>query len=292
MRLNHPNDELGGMLLLMLPQVVVHEIDASSPLMPPPYWSTIDGTRPGNTTSGLGSVDSNTTNIELNYDNTMRSSSHHNSRKSGNRRALSDDGPNIHSNNNSNNSVQDVHWHPPTYDHLVVSPPTTNICNSGSANAVRSPIPKSPLRSVGIPTSSSTCGGKSAAAGTRYDSAALSALKFPSVTGRRASETPRAVPSLPSPPGVNNNHNQIHTAAAVSAESPGSTSALRFAEQQGGICHKSSGSSSRRGVANQNGGGGGGRIVLPLAERRRFEEENKMVQRFMQDRKVCMKRCW
>lgn len=28
MRLNHPNDELGGMLLLMTPQVVVHEIDA------------------------------------------------------------------------------------------------------------------------------------------------------------------------------------------------------------------------------------------------------------------------
>jgi hypothetical protein len=27
-RLNHPNDELGGMLLLMTPQVVVHEIDA------------------------------------------------------------------------------------------------------------------------------------------------------------------------------------------------------------------------------------------------------------------------
>jgi hypothetical protein len=28
MRLNHPNDELGGMLLLMTPQVVVHEVDA------------------------------------------------------------------------------------------------------------------------------------------------------------------------------------------------------------------------------------------------------------------------
>jgi hypothetical protein len=38
MRLNHPNDELGGMLLLMMPQVVVHELDASSPLMPPPVW--------------------------------------------------------------------------------------------------------------------------------------------------------------------------------------------------------------------------------------------------------------
>lgn len=38
MRLNHPNDELGGMLLLMMPQVVVHELDSTSPLMPPPIW--------------------------------------------------------------------------------------------------------------------------------------------------------------------------------------------------------------------------------------------------------------
>jgi hypothetical protein len=38
MRLNHPNDELGAMLLLMVPQVVVHELDATSPLMPPPMW--------------------------------------------------------------------------------------------------------------------------------------------------------------------------------------------------------------------------------------------------------------
>ena len=44
MRLNHPNDELGGMLLLMVPQVVVHELDATSPLMPPPMWiSAITG---------------------------------------------------------------------------------------------------------------------------------------------------------------------------------------------------------------------------------------------------------
>lgn len=38
MRLNFPNDELGGMLIMCLPQVVVHEIDAWSPLMPPPLW--------------------------------------------------------------------------------------------------------------------------------------------------------------------------------------------------------------------------------------------------------------
>jgi potassium inwardly-rectifying channel subfamily J len=38
MRLNHPNDELGGMLLLCLPQTIVHEIDICSPLMPPPKW--------------------------------------------------------------------------------------------------------------------------------------------------------------------------------------------------------------------------------------------------------------
>ena len=39
LRLNHPNDDLGSMLLMCLPQVVVHEIDASSPLMPQPYWT-------------------------------------------------------------------------------------------------------------------------------------------------------------------------------------------------------------------------------------------------------------
>ena len=44
MRLNHPNDELGGMLLMCLPQVVVHEIDHASPLMPPPVWSSAQGT--------------------------------------------------------------------------------------------------------------------------------------------------------------------------------------------------------------------------------------------------------
>lgn len=43
MRLNHPNDELNGMLLLMLPQVIVHEIDESSPFMPPPLWYTTSG---------------------------------------------------------------------------------------------------------------------------------------------------------------------------------------------------------------------------------------------------------
>jgi hypothetical protein len=40
MRLNHPNDELGGMLLLCLPQIVVHEIDLWSPLYPPPVWAS------------------------------------------------------------------------------------------------------------------------------------------------------------------------------------------------------------------------------------------------------------
>jgi hypothetical protein len=35
MRLQHPDDEIGGMLLLSLPSVVVHRIDAWSPLLPP-----------------------------------------------------------------------------------------------------------------------------------------------------------------------------------------------------------------------------------------------------------------
>lgn len=70
MRLNHPNDELGSMLLLMTPQIIVHELDirwlhatvcvsfrlsvclmtcpstqlyrCSSPLMPPPIWNRND----------------------------------------------------------------------------------------------------------------------------------------------------------------------------------------------------------------------------------------------------------
>lgn len=39
MRLNHPNDELGSGLLLCLPQVVVHEMDSASPMMPPAVWA-------------------------------------------------------------------------------------------------------------------------------------------------------------------------------------------------------------------------------------------------------------
>ncbi|CAN0450442.1 unnamed protein product, partial [Scytosiphon promiscuus] len=34
MRLQHPDDELGANLLLVLPQTVVHRIDAWSPMMP------------------------------------------------------------------------------------------------------------------------------------------------------------------------------------------------------------------------------------------------------------------
>jgi hypothetical protein len=40
MRLNHPNDELGSGLLLCLPQVVVHEMDSASPLVPPAVWAS------------------------------------------------------------------------------------------------------------------------------------------------------------------------------------------------------------------------------------------------------------
>ena len=41
MRLNFPNDELGGLLILCLPQMIVHEVDAWSPLMPPPIWRSL-----------------------------------------------------------------------------------------------------------------------------------------------------------------------------------------------------------------------------------------------------------
>lgn len=44
MRLQHPNDELGGMLLLVLPQLIVHRIDAWSPLCPPSHRNCPDGT--------------------------------------------------------------------------------------------------------------------------------------------------------------------------------------------------------------------------------------------------------
>jgi hypothetical protein len=43
MRLNHPNDELGGMLLMCFPQEILHELDAWSPLMPPPTWASAHG---------------------------------------------------------------------------------------------------------------------------------------------------------------------------------------------------------------------------------------------------------
>ncbi|CAN0068669.1 unnamed protein product, partial [Sphacelaria rigidula] len=43
MRLQHPDDELGGNLLLVLPQTVVHRIDAWSPMMPPPRWISANG---------------------------------------------------------------------------------------------------------------------------------------------------------------------------------------------------------------------------------------------------------
>jgi hypothetical protein len=43
MRLNHPNDELGGMLLMCFPQEILHELDAWSPLMPPPSWGSAHG---------------------------------------------------------------------------------------------------------------------------------------------------------------------------------------------------------------------------------------------------------
>ena len=36
MRLQQPDDELGGMLLLAMPQQIVHRVDSWSPLMPPP----------------------------------------------------------------------------------------------------------------------------------------------------------------------------------------------------------------------------------------------------------------
>jgi potassium inwardly-rectifying channel subfamily J len=45
MRLNHPNDELGGMLLLCLPQLIVHELDVMSPLMPPPTWFSFNNNK-------------------------------------------------------------------------------------------------------------------------------------------------------------------------------------------------------------------------------------------------------
>eukprot|EP01035_Chromulina_nebulosa_P018187 gene18187-23846_t len=40
LRITHPSDERGSMLLLCLPQVIVHEINESSPLMPPKNWKS------------------------------------------------------------------------------------------------------------------------------------------------------------------------------------------------------------------------------------------------------------
>ncbi|CAN0337029.1 unnamed protein product, partial [Discosporangium mesarthrocarpum] len=43
MRLQHPDDELGAPLLLVVPQTVVHRIDTWSPMMPPPRWNSSTG---------------------------------------------------------------------------------------------------------------------------------------------------------------------------------------------------------------------------------------------------------
>lgn len=47
MRLQHPDDELGGTLLLALPQLIVHRIDQWSPLCPQEH-RTCDGSTPAN----------------------------------------------------------------------------------------------------------------------------------------------------------------------------------------------------------------------------------------------------
>ena len=38
MRLEKPDDEMGAMLFLSLPSLVVHRLDAWSPLVPPDWW--------------------------------------------------------------------------------------------------------------------------------------------------------------------------------------------------------------------------------------------------------------
>mmetsp|Transcript_26639 Transcript_26639/g.41353 ORF Transcript_26639/g.41353 Transcript_26639/m.41353 type:complete len:493 (+) Transcript_26639:126-1604(+) len=43
MRLQHPDDALGGFLLMALPNVVVHRLDKFSPLMPPAKWTDASG---------------------------------------------------------------------------------------------------------------------------------------------------------------------------------------------------------------------------------------------------------
>ena len=43
MRLDKPDDEIGGWLFLSLPSVVVHRVDAWSPLYPPPAWLAARG---------------------------------------------------------------------------------------------------------------------------------------------------------------------------------------------------------------------------------------------------------
>lgn len=40
MRISQPSDDRGAMLLLCLPQVIVHELNESSPLMPPRKWKS------------------------------------------------------------------------------------------------------------------------------------------------------------------------------------------------------------------------------------------------------------
>ena len=44
-RLQHPDDELGALLLMSLPNIVVHRLDEWSPMMPPPLWWDENGRR-------------------------------------------------------------------------------------------------------------------------------------------------------------------------------------------------------------------------------------------------------
>jgi hypothetical protein len=245
MRLNHPNDELGSMLLLLLPQLVVHEIDAASPLMPPPYWCANQNTALESPTSA------NTSN------------------------AAPVKGLGLQPPQQQQQTSSRVHWQPPAYDHLLSENPSDG--------------------PPGVTGSSGLGGGVKGAA--MYDPNGLSDLNFPAVTRRSCGSEKLSTMAGSEPVSYQQQFHQTYHAP---------TSALCFAEAHStggtrtststGINSGSHTSAKNKSRSSGSGGGSGSNGTnssksssgsrIPAAERRHFEEENRMVSAFMADRQM------
>ncbi len=138
MRLNHPNDDLGGMLFMCLPQVVVHELDASSPLMPPPVWAgkrdtSVTSAAPAPGQSAVGAADPDQSHIDTT-------------------------GPVLH------------RWRPPTYDFAVEAETVPGTGTGTGGNSYNKKI----ISDLGFPSISTRNPYATAGSGTSSDAAAES----------------------------------------------------------------------------------------------------------------------